>query len=140
SLTVGGARTLVRSKFRSSGAPACFSCPAFPFGRCCGLKSALRDRLQTNSKIAVTPQKVFNQSMNVEPDLTASSSKRGRLGFAFFHLLSLLLAWLLLRLVLFFSFGPRPVRVSDVVLAFLSGLQRDLLVALVSTFPFVLWF
>src|SRR5258706_329992 len=57
--------------------------------------------------------------------------KRSRYAFACFHLVSLLMVWLVFRLVLCLAFraatGPP---FQEILLAFLSGLQRDLVVAL----------
>ena len=65
--------------------------------------------------------------------------KRSRYGFAVLHLLSLLLVWWVARLVLWLAFLPAPVSLRELLLAFLSGLQRDLFVGLALTLPLLGW-
>src|SRR3989442_1715751 len=60
--------------------------------------------------------------------------------FAWFNVLSLLLAFFVLRLVLFFHFSREsPVTGPEILKAFLVGLHLDLFVSLVLTLPFILW-
>lgn len=65
---------------------------------------------------------------------------RSRYGFAAFWCLFLVVAWFVLRLVLFFAFKPSGLDAGDVFRAFLSGFYRDLFVALVQTLPLLAWF
>ena len=65
---------------------------------------------------------------------------RSRYGFAAFWCLFLVIAWFVLRLVLFFAFKPSGLPVAEVSLAFLSGIHRDLFVAIVQTLPLLAWF
>lgn len=67
------------------------------------------------------------------------SWNRSRYGFAGFWFLSLLAAWFVLRLVLFFAFKPPALPAADVLLAFLSGFHRDLFAALAETIPLLFW-
>src|SRR5262245_45835758 len=67
------------------------------------------------------------------------SWKRSRYGFAAFCFLALLVYWLVLRLVLLFAFRPTSLSFLDVVRALLSGLHRDVFVALVETIPVLGW-
>jgi phosphoglycerol transferase MdoB-like AlkP superfamily enzyme len=69
-----------------------------------------------------------------------ASWRRSRLGFAAFSALSMMVAWLVLRLVLFFTFSDSPPpSILEVALAFLSGIWRDFLVALWFTLPLLTW-
>jgi len=63
-----------------------------------------------------------------------------RYGFAGFWFVSLLFAWLVLRLVLFFAFKPPEPDFGEVARALLSGFHRDFFVALVETIPLLFWF
>src|SRR6267378_8463539 len=65
---------------------------------------------------------------------------RSRYGFAAFWCLFLVIAWFVLRVVLFFAFKPSGLPASDVARAFLSGFHRDLFVAIVQTLPLLAWF
>jgi phosphoglycerol transferase MdoB-like AlkP superfamily enzyme len=65
--------------------------------------------------------------------------KRSRYGFAAFSCLSLVAGWSLLRLILFLAYKPAGTPLTDVFLAFLSGLHRDLFAALVETLPLLGW-
>src|SRR5439155_4819499 len=65
--------------------------------------------------------------------------KRSRSGFVALHLSSLLFVWWLVRLVLFLAFPPAPRPLRELVLAFLSGFQRDLFVGLALTLPLLGW-
>jgi len=67
------------------------------------------------------------------------SWKRSRYGFAGFWFLSLLAAWFLLRLVLLAVFKPVGVPLTDILLALLSGLHRDVFAALAETVPLLIW-
>lgn len=67
------------------------------------------------------------------------SWKRSRYGFAGFCFLSLLSAWTVLRLVLFFAYKPAGLPLSQVALAFLSGFYRDVFAALAEMLPLLLW-
>jgi len=67
------------------------------------------------------------------------SWRRSRYGFAVLHLVILLLAWLIFRIVLFAAFKPVSTGFNAACLAFLAGFQRDLLVALVMTVPLLGW-
>ena len=52
----------------------------------------------------------------------------------------MMVAWFVLRLVLFFAFSDSPAPpASDAVLAFVSGLWRDFLVAVWFTLPLLAW-
>src|SRR2546426_817246 len=68
-----------------------------------------------------------------------ASWKRSRYGFAGFCFLSLLAGWLLLRLVLIFASKPGALSLADAWRALLSGLHRDVFVALVETAPVLVW-
>src|SRR5206468_823024 len=65
---------------------------------------------------------------------------RSRYGFAFFHFLSLLVGWLLLRVVLLVAFKTAAMSSAALGLTLLTGLQRDVFVALVFTLPLLCWF
>ena len=65
--------------------------------------------------------------------------KRSRYGFAGFYFISLLLGWLILRLVLFFAFRPAGLPAADILRAFLAGFHRDFFAALVETIPLLFW-
>src|ERR1051325_3391901 len=65
---------------------------------------------------------------------------RTRYGFAAFWCLFLVIAWFVLRLVLYCAFKPSGLPASDVLRAFLSGFHRDLFVAIVQTLPLLAWF
>jgi Phosphoglycerol transferase and related proteins, alkaline phosphatase superfamily len=65
---------------------------------------------------------------------------RSRYGFAAFWCLFLVIAWFVLRVVLFVAFKPSGLPSSDVARAFLSGFHRDLFVAIVQTLPLLAWF
>ena len=65
---------------------------------------------------------------------------RARYGFAAFWCLFFVIAWFVLRVVLFFAFKPSGLPPSDIVRAFLSGFHRDLFVAIVQTLPLLAWF
>jgi len=67
------------------------------------------------------------------------SWRRSRYGFAGFFFLSLLAVWFALRLALFFAFRPPALPAVDVLLVFLSGLHRDIFVALAETIPLLFW-
>ncbi len=67
------------------------------------------------------------------------SWRRSRYGFAAFCFLSLLAGWFVLRLVLFSAFVPWPWRPVEAARALLSGLHRDIFVALVETLPLLFW-
>ena len=71
--------------------------------------------------------------------MTFVSGRQSRFGFAAFWLVSLVAAFLALRLVLFFAFKPLGLAPADVALAFLSGLHRDLFVAVLLTLPLLAW-
>lgn len=68
------------------------------------------------------------------------SWSRSRYGFAAFWCIFLVVAWFVLRLVLFFAFRPSGLPAGDVLHAFISGLHRDLFVAVVQTLPLLCWF
>src|ERR1035438_2025606 len=74
-------------------------------------------------------------------DLPAAglSWRRSRYGFAGFWFLSLLACWFLLRVVLLLVFKPPGLSAADILLAFLSGLHRDLFAALAETIPLLCW-
>src|SRR4051794_3882182 len=64
---------------------------------------------------------------------------RSRYGFAGLHLLSLLVIWFLFRAVLYIAFRPETVPDLNVISAFFSGLERDLVVGLLMTAPLLAW-
>ena len=74
------------------------------------------------------------QGRNTFQNAQSASWKTSRLGFIAFWFLSLLASWLVLRVVLFLQFGPSA-PIKGVVLAFMAGLWRDLLVAIWFTLP-----
>jgi phosphoglycerol transferase MdoB-like AlkP superfamily enzyme len=77
-----------------------------------------------------------NEAIGAKP----TSWRRSRLGFAAFMVASMMVGWFVLRLVLFFAFGDSPApSASDAVLAFLSGLWRDFVVAVWFTLPLLAW-
>ena len=65
--------------------------------------------------------------------------RRSRYGFTGFWLLSLVVAWFLVRVTLLIAFKPSGVQATDVLLAFLSGFHRDVFAALVETIPLLCW-
>src|SRR2546423_11935372 len=65
---------------------------------------------------------------------------RSRYGFAAFWFCSLLIAWLVLRLVFFFAFAPSGLPPAQAVSAFLHGFHRDVFMGLVFTIPLLFWF
>jgi phosphoglycerol transferase MdoB-like AlkP superfamily enzyme len=65
---------------------------------------------------------------------------RTRYGFAVFWCLFLIIAWFVLRLVLYCAFRPSGIPATDVLHSFLSGFHRDLFVAVVQTLPLLAWF
>lgn len=65
---------------------------------------------------------------------------RSRYGFAAFWFVTLLVAWTLLRLVLFLAFKPAGIGAGEVLHLFLAGFHRDLAVALFATIPLLFWF
>jgi phosphoglycerol transferase MdoB-like AlkP superfamily enzyme len=77
--------------------------------------------------------------MNTNLPAADLSWKRSRYGFASFWFLSFLAAWFLLRLVLLVVFKPAAVPVTDVLLALVSGLHRDVFAALMETIPLLAW-
>ena len=77
--------------------------------------------------------------MTAHPFTGGLSWKRSRYGFAVFYFVSLLAAWFVLRLVLFFSFEPAGAPPGDILRAFLSGFYRDLFIALAETVPLLAW-
>jgi phosphoglycerol transferase MdoB-like AlkP superfamily enzyme len=78
-------------------------------------------------------------SMSNDPPATQRSWNRSRYGFAGFWFLSLLGAWFLLRLGLLLAFKPSALSAAEVLLAFLSGLHRDIFAALAETIPLLFW-
>jgi phosphoglycerol transferase MdoB-like AlkP superfamily enzyme len=64
---------------------------------------------------------------------------RSRYGLAAFWFVSLVAVWFLLRVILFFQFKPAHALFSDSVMVFLSGLHRDIFVALLFTLPLLAW-
>src|SRR5262249_680570 len=66
------------------------------------------------------------------------SWKTSRFGLGSFWFFSLLVGWLILRLILFLCFEPST-SAGEVVLAFLSGLWRDCLVGIWFTLPLFCW-
>lgn len=65
--------------------------------------------------------------------------RTSRYSFIWFWALSLVVGWLLLRVVIFLSFKPESVSVGSILRVFAAGLQRDLLVALAGVIPLLLW-
>src|SRR5690349_15700313 len=65
---------------------------------------------------------------------------RSRYGFAAYWCLFLIVAWFVLRIVLFCAFKPAELPIGDVFRAFLNGFHRDLFVAIVQTLPLLAWF
>jgi len=83
------------------------------------------------------PRPVANQTSDILS--TGSPSWReSRLGLAAFWLASLLAAWLILRVILFCQF-VHAIPARDMVLAFLTGLLRDVLVGVWLTLPLIGW-
>src|SRR5882672_6348322 len=78
--------------------------------------------------------------LNDQPLLEKSFWRQSRYGFAAFWFVSLLIAWFLLRAVLFAVFKPAGTSFGDAVQLFLTGFHRDLVVALMSVLPLLLWF
>src|SRR5437868_1342141 len=69
-----------------------------------------------------------------------SQSIQSRFGLAWFNVLLLLIAFFLLRLVLYWKFGRETsVPASEILKAFLVGLHLDLLAALLFSFPLIIW-
>jgi phosphoglycerol transferase MdoB-like AlkP superfamily enzyme len=67
------------------------------------------------------------------------SWKRSRYGFAAFCFISLMTGWFALRVVLFLAYRPAGLPFTDVLLAFLSGLYRDVFAALLESIPLLCW-
>src|ERR1051326_956499 len=68
------------------------------------------------------------------------SRHQSRFGLAAFNVLTLLLGFFVLRLILWLHFRPdSPVSGLEIAKAFFVGLHLDLFVALLLTFPLVLW-
>src|SRR5580765_534726 len=65
---------------------------------------------------------------------------RTRYGFAAFWCIFLVVAWFVLRAVLYCAFKPSGLHAAIVLHAFLSGFHRDLFVAIVQTLPLLAWF
>jgi glucan phosphoethanolaminetransferase (alkaline phosphatase superfamily) len=66
--------------------------------------------------------------------------KRSRSGFAVFFFFSLLIAFTILRLLIFLRFGRHdPLASSSVLQIFLIGFHQDFLVALGTTLPLLFW-
>lgn len=76
--------------------------------------------------------------MNIPDPVSKSSWRNSRYGFVGFWLASIMLLWLVLRLVLFFQFHPAA-PVGNYFMAFLTGLVRDLIAAVWLTLPPVFW-
>ena len=71
----------------------------------------------------------------------ARSWWQNRYGFAAFFVVSLLVAWLLLRAFLFIQFGPaQAASLRDTLEAFLIGTYRDLYIGLFFCLPLFFWF
>jgi phosphoglycerol transferase MdoB-like AlkP superfamily enzyme len=67
--------------------------------------------------------------------------RASRYGLAAFFLVSLPIAWLALRLVLFFQFKPdAPVSAAEIARVFFDGFHRDVFVALLFSAPLLFWF
>lgn len=77
--------------------------------------------------------------MQSNPSSNATGWRTSRYGFAGFWLLSLMAAWLALRLILFFAFKPASPTLGDDVLALLLGSFRDLFTAIALTLPLLFW-
>jgi hypothetical protein len=77
--------------------------------------------------------------MNADAEPHEPRWRWSRYGFAAFFCFSLVAVWSLLRLALILAFRPTGLSTGDVTLAFLSGLQRDIFVALAETIPLLLW-
>src|SRR5882672_2083536 len=78
--------------------------------------------------------------LNDQALLEKSSWRQSRYGFAAFWFASLVIAWFLLRAVLFAVFKPAGTSFGDVVQLFLTGFHRDLVVGLLSVIPLLFWF
>src|SRR5437588_96264 len=78
--------------------------------------------------------------MTVNAPPFVPSWQSSRYAFAAFCFLSLLLLWFVLRLVLLLAFTPAGPALADVLRAFLSGLHRDVFIALVETILLLFWF
>lgn len=81
----------------------------------------------------------MQQNLNDYSSNRPPAWRHSRYGFAAFWLLSMVVGWLALRLVLFFAFRPAGLSVSEDALAFLVGLERDFLTALLLTLPLLFW-
>jgi phosphoglycerol transferase MdoB-like AlkP superfamily enzyme len=69
----------------------------------------------------------------------ALSWRRSRYGFVGFCFLSLVVCWFALRLGLLMAFRPPGLPLPDLLLAFLTGFQRDVFAALVEIIPLLVW-
>lgn len=79
--------------------------------------------------------------MNETKPETTSGWRASRYGLAALFTLSLPVAWLALRVLLFWQFKPAgPVPLGEVAGVFLNGLHRDLFVAVLFTVPLLGWF
>lgn len=67
------------------------------------------------------------------------SWRRSRYGFVSFCFLSLLAAWLALRIGLFVAYRPDGKSLTYVLRTFLGGFQRDLFAALAEMLPLLFW-
>jgi phosphoglycerol transferase MdoB-like AlkP superfamily enzyme len=77
--------------------------------------------------------------MTSNPPAAVPRWRTSRYGFAGFYFLSLVAGWLLLRLGLLLAYRPPAMSLAELLLALLSGFQRDVFVALVETLPLLIW-
>jgi phosphoglycerol transferase MdoB-like AlkP superfamily enzyme len=75
-----------------------------------------------------------------EPQVARMSWWKSRYGFACFSGLSLVAAWLVLRLVFLTSFRPPGIPFREMALALAAGFQRDLFVVFLFLLPLLFWF
>ena len=69
-----------------------------------------------------------------------SAPCRSRYSLAWFYVLSLLVAWTMLRVVLMVQFHTVPLTFGDILRVLLGGLHRDVFVALLYSMPMLFWF
>jgi len=73
------------------------------------------------------------------PAHTPAPWRRSRYGLAAFWFASLVVGWSALRLVLLLAFRPTGLSLAEVLDAFLTGIGRDLFMALLQTLPLLFW-
>jgi len=81
----------------------------------------------------------YNYPMISDSDGVKWRWRQSRYGFVAFCFLSLVACWFVLRVALFVGFRPPGLPAVDILLAVLTGFQRDVFIALVELIPLLLW-